>query len=175
MASRLGAAPTATVCLMAGVGLNDSLWIAPTAIRFKISPVRDLSGDWDIERRHEFTATAKYRSIVQHFVEGRDWIDTDLFTDTYPRRLARDGRIGRATTLTELAQDYERRFDGMFEQMRREGFRLANDRGKPHALPTFLIGRDGEVMIGNQGNHRLAIAKVLGLDEIAGMVTCRKV
>jgi hypothetical protein len=40
-------------------------------------------------------------------------------------------------------------------------------------LPKLLIGRDGEVFIGNQGNHRLAMAQVLGLPRIAGEVICR--
>lgn len=153
------------------------LWTAPDAIRFKISPVHDLhgtvAGDWDIDRRHPFQATAKYRAMVQRFIERRPWIETDLFTDAYRRRLERDGRVGRSTSLAELAKDYERRFDGMAEEMRRDGFRLANDRGKPHQLPAFLIGRDGELMIGNQGNHRLALAQVLGLDRIAGRIVCR--
>lgn len=153
------------------------LWTEPAAIRFKITPFLDLHGDmpgdWDIERRHEFTKTAKYRAIAQRYSEGRDWLETDLFTDAYARRLAKDGHIGRARTLAELAKDYDRRFDPMVEDMRRDGFRLTDNSGRPHALPVFLIGRDGDVFIGNQGNHRLAIAKVLGLDRIAGRVVCR--
>jgi len=158
-------------------GVGEVIWLAPADIRFKIAPVAGLigsmGGDWDIERRHEFTATAKYRSIVQRYREGSDWIDTDLFTDAYRRRLAKDGRIGRARSLAELAQDYERRFDGMVKEMCAAGFTLTDRNGKPHPLPTLLIGRDGEVMIGNQGNHRLAIAKVIGLDRIAGRIVCR--
>jgi hypothetical protein len=29
------------------------------------------------------------------------------------------------------------------------------------------------VFIGNQGNHRLAMAQVLGLEQIAGRIVCR--
>lgn len=158
-------------------GVGDILWVDPASIRFKISPVHDLhgtvAGDWDIDRRHPFQSTAKYRAMVQRYIERRPWIDTDLFTDAYRRRLERDGRIGRSTTLAELAKDYERRFDGLAVQLRRDGFQIKNDRGKPYPLPTLLIGRDGEVMIGNQGNHRLALAQVFGLDRIAGRVVCR--
>jgi hypothetical protein len=52
--------------------------------------------------------------------------------------------------------------------MRRNGF---NPDAGP--LPTFLIGRTGQVFIGNQGNHRLAMAQLLSLTEIAGKVICR--
>jgi hypothetical protein len=55
----------------------------------------------------------------------------------------------------------------MFADLKRKGFR---DNGP---LPKLLIGRDGEVFIGNQGNHRLAMAQVLGILRIAGEVICR--
>lgn len=155
----------------------EIIWCDPAAIEFKISPFLDLpsvkGGDWDIERRHDFKSTAKYRAIVQHFVEGRAWAETDLFVDVYRRRLERDGRIGRHRTLEALTEDYGRRFDGLFERLRRNGFRTGNGKGRNYALPAFLVGRRGEVFIGNQGNHRLAMAHVLGLDQIAGRVACR--
>jgi hypothetical protein len=59
-----------------------------------------------------------------------------------------------------LAQYYSR-VDGMFEDLKRKGFQDC-------PLPKLLIGRDGEVFIGNQGNHRLAMAQVLGLEKFAG-------
>lgn len=160
---------------MSGVG--ETVWIEPAAIRFKIGQSRELRGivpgDWDIERRHPFQTTAKYRAMVERFVEGRPWIKTDLFRDAYARRLARDGRVGRFTTLADLAQDYERRYDPLFASMAKDGFKTEGTKGKAYPLPVFLIGRDGDVFIGNQGNHRLAMAQVLGLDRIAGRIVCR--
>jgi hypothetical protein len=151
-------------------------WLDPADITLKIAPAQGLRGetpgDWDIERRHVFAETVKARSMAQRYREGRKWIETDLFTDAYTRRLARDGNIGRSRTLQEVADDYHRRFDVMFEEMGRTGFRLANRRGKPHALPALLVGRGGEVFIGNQGNHRLAMAQLLGLKEFAGEIVC---
>ena len=157
--------------------MPDVIWCDPASIEFKITPFLDLpaikGGDWDIERRKPFKATAKYRAIVQHFQDGAEWIETDLFADVYTRRLASDGRVGRCRSLGQLVKDYERRFDGLYEAMKRDGFRTQTESGKPIALPAFLIGRDGEVFIGNQGNHRLAIAQVLGLREVAGKIVCR--
>jgi hypothetical protein len=66
-----------------------------------------------------------------------------------------------------LLAQYYGRVDGMFDDLKRNGFR------EGHPLPKLLIGRDGEVFIGNQGNHRLAMAQVLGLPRIAGEVICR--
>lgn len=157
--------------------MNETLWLDPAAIRFKIAPVTGLAGlvagDWDIERRHVFAATVKHRSMVQRLIEGRAWIETDLFTDAYARRLQAEGQIGGCRSLAELADQYERRFDKLAQDFRAEGFRLVGRNGKRHPLPAFLVGRDGEVMIGNQGNHRLAMAQVLGLERIAGRIVCR--
>ena len=69
--------------------------------------------------------------------------------------------------MSELLEQYYTRVDGMFEDLKRKGFQDC------HPLPKLLIGRDGEVFIGNQGNHRLAMAQVIGLERIAGEVICR--
>lgn len=155
---------------------SESFWVAPEAIEYKITPFLDLgpveAGEWDLERRKPFKATAKCRAIVQRFTEGRDWIETDLFADVYARRLAKDGRIGSCRSLSELAAEYERRIDKLYASMKRDGFRTEIE-GRKLTLPVFLIGRGGEVFIGNQGNHRLAIAQVLGLEKIAGRIVCR--
>lgn len=157
--------------------MDDPLWLNPAEIVHKISPTRDLigaqPGDWDIERRHLLSETAKYEAIRARFIDSADWLETRLFTDTYTRRLKREGRIGRARTIKQLAEIYEQRFARLYEAMKRDGFRTEAKSGKQYPLPAFLIGRGGEVMIGNQGNHRLAIAQVLGLERIAGRIVCR--
>lgn len=157
-------------------GVGETIWASPADIRFKITPVLDLrgnmAGDWDLERRKPFEDTAKYRAIVARYVDGKDWLETELFADAYKRRMEREGRIGRYCSLKALAESYSHRFDKLFASMKRDGFRTEARSGKKLALPAFLIGRDGEVFIGNQGNHRLAMAKVLGLDRIAGRIIC---
>lgn len=130
-------------------------------------------GGWDIKRRQPFANTAKCRAIVAHYADGKDWLETDLFASVYARRLERHGRIGRLKSLETLADDYSRRFDKLYASMKRDGFRTESKSGKQLSLPALLIGRDGEVFIGNQGNHRLAMAQVLGLDKIAGRIACR--
>jgi hypothetical protein len=144
------------------------LWVDATDIRFKITPHDDLrgeaGGDWDLERRYPLSQAVKHRGIVQRYVEKRLWEDTDLFTEAYSRRIQAEPIRGCAT-MKELLEQYYTRVDEMFDQLRRKGFRA------DHPLPKFLIGRD-QVFIGNQGNHRLAMAQVLGI-RIAGEVLCR--
>jgi hypothetical protein len=147
-----------------------SYWTDPALIRFKITPHNDLrgdcGGDWDIERRYPLADAVKHRAIVQRYRDGRRWEETDLFADVYARRIAQEPIRGCAT-MSELLEQYYTRVDGMFEDLKRNGFRA------DCPLPTLLIGRDGEVFIGNQGNHRLAMAQVIGLERIAGEVICR--
>jgi hypothetical protein len=155
----------------------DPFWIDPANITWKIAPVNDLhgskDGDWDIERKLRFDDCVKARAIRERFVENKEWAETELFTVAYKRRLQKEGRVGRCLSLTALAAEYERRYGGLFKRLSKDGFTTDNGKGKIHALPSFLIGRDGEVFIGNQGNHRLAMAKVLGLKRIAGRIVCR--
>jgi len=145
-------------------------WVDPALIRFKISPHSDLTdatdGDWDLERRFQLSTTAKYRSIIQRYQDGLPWEETDLFADTYARRIKTEPIRGEAT-MKDLLTQYYTRVDGMFDDLKRNGFRADGP------LPKLLIGRDGEVFIGNQGNHRLAMAHVLRLDKFAGEVICR--
>jgi hypothetical protein len=158
-------------------GVTEPFWVAPGAIEFKISPFLDLHGvrgdDWDLERRYLFANCAKAKAIRARFVDDTPWMETELFADAYKRRLERDGRIGRFRNLADLANDYERRFGKLYEALKRDGFRTEAASGKKLSLPAFLIGRDGQVFIGNQGNHRLAMAQVLGLEKIAGRIVCR--
>jgi len=146
------------------------IWTDPRLIRFKISPHDDLQGtvggDWDLERRYSLAEAIKHRSIVQRYVEGRPWEETDIFRDNYSERIKREPIRGEATMQGLLAQHYGR-VDQMFADLKKRGFVIQG------RLPVLLIGRDGEVFIGNQGNHRLAMARVLGLEKFAGEVLCR--
>jgi hypothetical protein len=145
-------------------------WIDPATIRFKISPHHDLhgivGGNWDIERLHPLTKAVKHRSIRQRYHDRKRWEETDLFTDTYRRRFENGETVRGEPTMEALLAQYYSRVDGMFEDLKLNGFKSG------HPMPKLLIGRDGEVFIGNQGNHRLAMAQVLGLKTFAGEILC---
>jgi hypothetical protein len=147
------------------------IWFDPGLVRFKISPHDDLKGreggDWDLERRFPVTEAVKHRAIVDRYRDGRRWEDTELFASVYARRFDAGEGIRGEWTMNDLVSQYYTRVDGMFADLNKNGFRT--DR----PLPKLLIGRDGEIFIGNQGNHRLAMAQVLGLSKIAGEVICR--
>lgn len=146
------------------------IWVDASEIKFKISPHHDLNGtadgDWDVERRFPVTGSAKYRSIIERYSQGKSWEETDLFRDLYQRRFDNGEDVRGETTMKALLTQYYTRVDGMFKDIKCNGFRTNGP------LPKLLIGRDGEVFIGNQGNHRLAMAAVLKI-KIKGEIICR--
>lgn len=145
-------------------------WVDPLSIRFKITPDDDLrgrrEGDWDVTRRQPLEQAPKHRAIHQRYAQGLPWEETVLFRETYRRRIANEPIRG-CPSLKELLAQYYTRVDGMFADLKRNGFR------SDQPLPKLLIGRGGEVFIGNQGNHRLAMAHVIGLKRFAGEIVCR--
>ncbi len=151
--------------------LSSLVIVDPAEIRFKISPHHDLDAldgsDWDITRRYCLEKVVKHRAIRQRFKDGAKWEDTDLFRVTYARRFAEGDDIRGCSTMQQLLNQYYTRVDDLFKSLKVRGF------DKRHPLPVLLIGRTGEVFIGNQGNHRLAMAQVLGLTKFAGKVICR--
>lgn len=155
---------------------GDTVWIDPSVIEFTLSPSSDLvgklGGDWDIERRYLLARSVKHRAIVERFRDGKRWEETDLFLDVYARRLEH-GQVRGASTFKDLAAQYYDRVDGMFNSLKTEGFKLKDERGRDVPLPGLLLGRNGEVFLNNQGNHRVAMAQVIGLDRIAGSIRCR--
>lgn len=156
--------------------MADVHWVDPASIRFKIAPIHDLhgriGGNWDIERRHPLEELLKHKAIHERFAEGRCWEDTALFRDIYARRFAKGQTVRGANSIEQLAAQYYERIDGLHASMAREGFQLVVGKTFRVPLPLLFIGRDGEVFIGNQGNHRLAIAQVLGLKQFAGRIVC---
>jgi hypothetical protein len=154
------------------------IWVRPEDIVFKIKGDHSLHandirpGDWDLRRSH-VSKTSKFVSIIQHFRDGRPWDDTALFAD-YCDRINR-GQLVRGTNNRQgLKRQYETRVDTAFEDMRANGFRIARDiLGRPTNLPHVHIGRNGEVIYGTRGNHRLAMAKLLSLRVIPCHVRAR--
>jgi hypothetical protein len=149
------------------------VWVDPNSIDSKLNYDLDicfnhiLPGDWDVLRKVRLERVAKHRSIHQRFVLGVAWKETDLFKRKYAARFARGESIRGTSNPDDLARKYCGQIDALFENMRRNGFVIARDQsGQLQSLPHLHIGRNGELILGNNGNHRIAIAKVLGLRPI---------
>lgn len=152
---------------------NKVILIAPTEIVSKLRYDLDiyfgdiLDGEWDLERPIELQSSSKQQSMYERFVLGLPWEETVLFKSVYASRLARGEILRGVDNARDLALEYGRRVDALFESMKRDGFVAPTDElGRPKTLPHVHIARDGRFLFGNNGNHRLAIARIIGLRQI---------
>jgi len=127
-----------------------------------------IGGDWDLNRCR-LSETEKHRSCVQHYVHGIPWERTVLFLGEYAGRIAAGEIIRGATTIEDLAERYRMRLDPVFESLKTHGFRLYDD-AKTIVLPNVHIGRDGAAILGSNGNHRVAMAKIIGIEHVLAHV-----
>ena len=145
-------------------------------------------GDWDSVRRR-FEDSTVYTSFVEHFENDAPWEDTVLYNEAIDR--IRDGeRWWRCTTEAQF-RDRCRELDQLFNTIRKDGYKtqrnlLARDdvwiqsRGAKNASDFQIlkcevavnIGRNGELIF-HDGRNRLAMAKILGLEEIPVVVLVR--
>jgi Methyltransferase domain len=136
--------------------------VAPSAIRRKISV--DLRGDvdhtaWSTLDRSPIAQTDKYQSIALHFRDRVPWDDTPLFRDNYRRRLDVETVRG-CRTWAELLAYYAGPVERLYADMVTHGFR----RDAP-PVPVY-VADDAEILLGNQGNHRIAMAQLLDLPAV---------
>ncbi len=152
------------------------IWIDPADVRRKVDEAEAFAGpiligsvkggDWDVNA-YSLDDNVKAEAIRLHFDEGVPWEATPLFA-RYEKQLLRQGRAcGGYRSLGEIAAYYTTHFDPLFEELRTNGF-------DPHKGTLELhIGRDGELMGTYDGNHRLAMAKVLGIRQAPARVWVR--
>ena len=104
---------------------------------------------------------------LAHWINGQDWDSTGLL-----RRLTKQveeaGIADCCRSERDVIDRYER-LDQLFDQVKMEGrLRSKIELGGYREMGGVLIhiGPDGEFYFGGNGNHRLAIALALELDEI---------
>ena len=156
---------------------SDVIRLPPDRLRYKLDDVADLQaplwpGEWDRERLSPLDQADKHRAIVQRYRDGWKWEDTDLFRHVYRVRFERGEMVRGCHTLAELASQYYSRVDGLYAHLKRHGFLTRLPDGMPVKLPDVYVGRD-EVILSNDGNHRVAMAQLLGLPCVYARVRTR--
>jgi hypothetical protein len=131
-------------------------------------------GDWD-RLGLRFDQTDVYRSFHEHFVQGRAWHQTELY-----RRVMDEISQGHVRYGCKNSGQYEakcRALDAMFEHIRRSGYRaqagIARDEEdlyKAEDEISVCVGRHGDLLF-EDGRHRLAMAKILGLPRVPIKIT----
>jgi len=149
-------------------------------------------GNWD-KCREEFENLLFYKAAYIHFVEGKDWEETEFYKHALKK--VKNGVLRHVGIESE--EQYKKRLqniDILFQDIKECGYRLATEKKnidtynvdsgkKSNTLKTpkgrldidevlINIGRDGEPLF-MDGAHRLTIAKLLKLDKIPVMVAVR--
>jgi hypothetical protein len=152
---------------------RDVIDVPPALIRFKLlgGTIRAFRtsdvppDDWDLDRR-PIDETSKYISVVLHFRDGVPWEATPIFR-RYANRFAKGEVIRECRSVDEFKDVYRADMDRLYSSLKERGFLSHEERGmKKSDLPHVYVGHDGEIIFGSEGNHRLAIASVLGIDQI---------
>ncbi|WP_150299580.1 hypothetical protein [Pseudomonas profundi] len=115
----------------------------------------------------------KLTGFRERFVNGMEWEETSLFTD-YNMQLMRKVKVQGCYSLDELVDLYKRQHDTLYHRLVVEGVKSA--RGNVNITPIYVyINKDGEFVFTSGGNHRLNMAKVIGLKAIPVRVRGRHV
>ena len=137
---------------------------------------RVVDGQWDRDAER-FADRAVVRAIRQRFDEGLPWRETALF-DAYLDQLE---RFGNAWGYRSLG-DFETRtseVDALYQSIREQGYRRQYElepslqRDSVAALISEInvdVGPDGELYWRSYGQHRLAIAQLLGIERVPVVV-----
>jgi hypothetical protein len=120
-------------------------------------------GEWD-RLTIEFSQLPVYRGLDERINEGRPWEETTYF-DIYTDRIERGDEPWGCTSEADLRSKCEY-IESLWRRIEREGYRSQQNLGKyPVDEINVNVGRDGDLLF-NDGRHRLAAAKLLGVDEV---------
>ena len=146
-----------------------------------------VDGTWDQSQQNEtFAADSIPQGLRQRFEEGYAWEDTAYFQFA-KSEFEQDRSVWGYRTLDEFRSIRCEYVDSLYENIRTDGYRpnaaaghrvpqadiLRHRQAFVHQLePLVVIGRHGTVHW-RDGFHRIAIAKILGIEEIPVQVLAR--
>jgi len=129
-----------------------------------------IAGAWDRpQHRQNVEENIKIKGVIQRFEQGKDWQETELHN--YYTNKGVD-----STQIKEWYNNVEYLFNDIYENGYITGHEGSHHRGYSQSVRDRLevlvtVDRDGEVCH-LEGNHRFAIARVLGI-QIPVQVVCR--
>lgn len=157
---------------------NKIIWIEVNKIEKAIANEREdiwtfakiMDGDWDLNTRE--VISKKVLGIEQHFSGGIPWKETILFKN-YEERFKTELLILRCKSIEELEKKYETEISSLFEKIKKEGFLIPTKNNPSIDVIYVYIDRNGNFLFGGNGNHRLAFARILGINKIPVKIRAR--
>lgn len=123
-----------------------------------------LAGDWD-QHTEPLDESWKVAACLAHFRQGVPWADTGVY-QRMQDVIAERGQFDSCRTLDDIIARYQM-IDALYSDIRKNGFRdeTVARFGTPR-LPGGVyvhLDRHGIPIFGAIGNHRMGIARALGL------------
>ena len=143
------------------------------------------AGDWDTNVTAFDDENLVHRSFIQRFVENKDWESTDLYSHA-KEKIESDGAWEGRNSADGIIEEL-RLYDDMYDEIKNSGYKTQTQlRGSPsrdelqdkrYHPPEFAeisvdVGRDGR-LIWYGGQHRISMAKILGLDSVPVRIRVR--
>ena len=153
------------------VSPDSIIWMCQDGTGFHIANQAGLSigGDWDdFPKSKRFTEIDTFKA-VQSRLNGTPWQET-----IYYHRVVRQIESGETMWSCQSKSEFDERcakWDDLITSIRGNGYQLQPS-DKAHDEIAVNIGRHGDLLF-NNGGHRLAIAKLLGIKQIPIRITVR--
>ncbi|HEU5149617.1 MAG TPA: hypothetical protein VFU19_03925 [Iamia sp.] len=128
-----------------------------------------LDGDWDVDVQ-PLGAVAKIRFCEDHWTAGTPWSETGAIEHMHRLIEARGRAVDGCQDRSDIVARY-RRLDRIFQQVEGDRRLMAHCERAPGAFREvdgiyMHFDRRGRPIFGLGGCHRLAIARIVGLEEI---------
>lgn len=129
-------------------------------------------GEWPPMGRkttYNFTDTEPYISCAQHWLDGVAWENTRAY-QRMAIAIQRKGVADGCTSMEDVSVRYEA-LDRLFEKIEKDGQIMPHSQFEPWSFRelggmVFHVGPDAEPFFGRIGQHRLAIALILGIQNV---------
>ncbi len=123
-------------------------------------------GNWD-KNNYEFEQHWKYKAIKQWYIDDIPWEKTEFFS----KKMRSNQEKNHKKQLLKWCEEYE----DLLNSIKSKGYKTQKElaTGQPHKEVCVNVGRNGRFLFNGSGHHRLAIAKVLDLDEIPVIIRVR--
>lgn len=169
------------------VDLEKIYWVNPKKIKysfmqgsscFSLYPIytgKLFIKDWDLTQNlMKFEERKSYKAYYQHFIEGREWKETEFYQAVLNKM--ENGMFKWGCSSEEEFMKRCRELNKLYEDIKKNGFKTQKMLGKGRISKhkgireledeiQVAINRNGDLIF-YDGQNRLAIAKILDLDKI---------
>jgi len=171
------------------IDLEKIYWVSPNAIKYTRREVyhnalshykfrnveKILIKDWDLPPNIIKVEECKsYKAFYAHFIEGKEWQDTDFYK--IELNWVKAGMIRWGCSSEREFIERFKKLDDLYKDIKNNGLKTQKMLGKKGILKhkgireiedeiSIVIGRNGD-LIRYDAQHRFAIAKILNIDRL---------